>query len=482
MLCSTSARRSDDSADSGETEVGLISLAKRKGPKKRKQTAGSRNGGIVAPASGQSGMNDHLFQRVIEATSPFDALDLLTSVAALQMMPANISRTVRLDVLAHAIATHAVQTDRAKASLDDLRRLCNEEPLASFAITRSEDPPEWHFTEPMEWRGASFVVFPGISDDSVFSFRHLVRALDIPPEFYAQPVFINDATRLISAVLRLSTEVARRSGLGRWTEPRLESNETIIPPSAEERDRLRLAVLFPQTELDELLQAQGGSNVLQPLISAFGVNPPTYNRHNGALLASPLVQHGASYVIGLPGLLLDATRHQVISRAIVAGAIEDLGRRFSDAIWSTVDESLQKLGMTRASRIVPFPEIPNARGAIYQFDTDKYAHAVLITDPFRDYRQDTIFGHWSLEPFQGAIEARVNRATAAAERADGDTVMTLIIVQGAGSEHLSVSNSLSGRHWELDQVPAVGDPTHIVQLGTGHRVSAGEGQRRVALQ
>ena len=81
-------------------------------------------------------MDDHLFQRVIEATSRFDALDLLTAVAALQLMPANISRTVRLDILAHAIATHAVRTDRAKASLDDLRRLCNEDPLASFAITR----------------------------------------------------------------------------------------------------------------------------------------------------------------------------------------------------------------------------------------------------------------------------------------------------------------------------------------------------------
>src|SRR6202171_2751720 len=40
---------------------------------------------------------------------------------------------------------------------------------------------------------------------------------------------------------------------------------------------------------------------------------------------------------------------------------------------------------------------------------------------------------------------------------------------------VSVSNSLSGRDWELDKVPAVGDPTHIVQLGTGDRVSAGEG-------
>lgn len=38
-------------------------------------------------------MNDRLFQRVIEATARFDALDLLTAVAALQMMPANISTT-----------------------------------------------------------------------------------------------------------------------------------------------------------------------------------------------------------------------------------------------------------------------------------------------------------------------------------------------------------------------------------------------------
>ena len=51
-----------------------------------------------------------------------------------------------------------------------------------------------------------------------------------------------------------------------------------------------------------------------------------------------------------------------------------------------------------------------------------------------------------------------------------------------GTGVLSVSNSLSGRHWELNQVPAVGDPTDIVQFGMGHHVSANEGRRRVALQ
>ena len=37
-----------------------------------------------------------------------------------------------------------------------------------------------------------------------------------------------------------------------------------------------------------------------------------------------------------------------------------------------------------------------------------------------------------------------------------------------GRQRLCVSNSWSGRHWERDQGPAVGDRTDIVQLGTGH--------------
>ena len=50
-------------------------------------------------------------------------------------------------------------------------------------------------------------------------------------------------------------------------------------------------------------------------------------------------------------------------------------------------------------------------------------------------------------------------------------------------EHrLSVSNSLSGGDWKLNEVPAMGDPAHMVQIGRDRRVPIGEVLRRVALR
>ena len=44
----------------------------------------------------------------------------------------------------------------------------------------------------------------------------------------------------------------------------------------------------------------------------------------------------------------------------------------------------------------------------------------------------------------------------------------------ASKHRLSVSNSSSGRRWKLDHAPAVGDPTHMVEFGTGRRAFARE--------
>jgi integrase-like protein len=52
---------------------------------------------------------------------------------------------------------------------------------------------------------------------------------------------------------------------------------------------------------------------------------------------------------------------------------------------------------------------------------------------------------------------------------------------GAVRGSAACSSSTTARPRSLS-VPAVGDPTHVVQLGAGDRVAAGERQRRVAFQ
>jgi hypothetical protein len=43
-----------------------------------------------------------------------------------------------------------------------------------------------------------------------------------------------------------------------------------------------------------------------------------------------------------------------------------------------------------------------------------------------------------------------------------------------------VSNSSSCSDWELDEAPAVGDPPHMAEIGSGDRASIGEHQWRIA--
>ena len=54
--------------------------------------------------------------------------------------------------------------------------------------------------------------------------------------------------------------------------------------------------------------------------------------------------------------------------------------------------------------------------------------------------------------------------------------------QKGAQSNLSVSNSLSGGDWELDEIFAMGDPAHVVQISRDRRVPTGEGQRGVARQ
>ena len=270
-------------------------------------------------------MDDDLFRKIIAAVRPFDAWDLLVSVAALQLIPANVSSTVRLEVLTHAIATHQVERTRKKAHGGALQRLTNNDPLADFSIVRREDPPEWHFTEPLVWRGSHVSYFLGFAT-TPYSLstsnprrRHRAGILSAFRASFRNPP--NDRGDPSSQFGNRAT--GRTKSL---EECRLSRRQTRAP-AMQELERLRRCVLFDRTELDQLLPDLGGSAALASFTTECGSVQPSYDQHTGTLLAKPIVREGDAYVVALPGRLLEAARHQILSIASVAGAIHDIGER-----------------------------------------------------------------------------------------------------------------------------------------------------------
>ena len=76
-----------------------------------------------------------------------------------------------------------------------------------------------------------------------------------------------------------------------------------------------------------------------------------------------------------------------------------------------------------------------------------------------------------------AVEARDAAGTAQVTVTDGTGQFTFSGLTPGTYDvtfTLSVSNSSSGRRWKLDHAPAVGDPTHMVEFGTGRRAFARE--------
>ena len=232
----------------------------------------------------------------------FDLVDLLRSVAALQLLPENISKTIRLETLAHAVVGQAPSVRHSKlASVEQLQELCNRGSVADFDVTKYEDPPEAHFVEPLLWRNCDYLVFPGIADDSSFILLHLARALDVLPEFFPGHRFLAESGAMLTAVLRLGNELARGASLRRWAEPRLGPREATVVPSGDRLRELKSIVSFTAEGIADLLAPCGGVESISRLITDFGTAVTSTKIRSSSLVARPIVRFEDQFVVALPG-------------------------------------------------------------------------------------------------------------------------------------------------------------------------------------
>jgi len=392
------------------------------------------------------GIKQNPLTKLVKALSAYDPADLLAAVAGLQLMPENADRAVRFEVLAHAVASIKGFGSKPSVNLKQLEKICNNSPELMPFIWM-EDPLANPFTEAFTFYGGSYIVFPGIAEESTFIWRQLTNAIFLHPEPFPDYQFARIAHQLFLAVLVLSNEIARRAGLERGVEPITAPGDNVVIPAVQRLAKLKKAVSFSWSELSNLLGIRGTSfSILEQLILPLGtVSLANYQIDNGELLARPIVQTADGFVVAIPGMLLSSARNELIRLALERGVKDELVERYSDAVWRTVVDSMDYIDNHLTPVPLPnAPNIPHFQEAIFGFDVDKAVYVALLTDSLDEYDVREPFGEWSLDGIATQLEVRIQEICeyAFTTLTGINEVLFLLVVQSFGRWRILGFNQL----------------------------------------
>ncbi len=255
------------------------------------------------------------------------------------------------------------------------------------------------------------IVIPGRVDESAFILRHLAAAVAAAPATYPVPDFVSQAQMLLAAVLALSTEIARRAGLGRGIMPIfLGRDADVVVPDSQRLAQLKQAVSFGRGDLESFLAERHlPLSALDRLTATLGsVSIADYQINHGDLQTRPIVRAGDQFIVALPGMLLVAARHELIRLAFEYGVEGELAQQYHAAVWHSVVRSLGYLGNIPFARLEAVgPTIRGCQHALFHLDTDKLLCAVLATDALEEYPLDQAFGMWPFEQMKAGIATQL---------------------------------------------------------------------------
>lgn len=392
----------------------------------------------------------HPVTKLVKTLEAFDPADLLAAVAGLQLMPENADRTVRLEFIAHAVASVNSKGfgTKPKVKLKQIEKICKCDSSDIEQIVWMEDPFNNSFTEAFTFHGGSYIVFPGIAEEPTFILRHLAAAILIKFEQFTNLQFKAEAQNVLLMILALSNEIAKRAGLDRGVKPISAPSGNVFIPNDERLAKLKQAVSFNRSDLISLLADHGVDfysieNLVLPLGNVLIDN---YQINKGELLVRPIVQIGDKYIVASPSLLLTAARNELIRLAIEYEVKDELAESYSVAVRNTVIESLGYVDNQITSVPAPNPpDIPYFFDAFFSFDTDKAAYVALVTDSLAEYNPEEPFGYWHLDDIGVTLEARIKEIQdyVFTNLRGVNEVLFLLVIQGIGRSQMLAFNKPS---------------------------------------
>ncbi|HUU21981.1 MAG TPA: hypothetical protein VM389_05540, partial [Phycisphaerae bacterium] len=312
-------------------------------------------------------------EKVFSRLCRYDPVDLLATIGALQLVPENAERAVRLQAYAHVVTCSRVEGNRPAISYDELRHLFDDDPIGAM-FGYLEDPVEHLFTHEVTFVGGGHIVFPGINASAPFVLSNLCKALFFHPAGFPDARFAAWAQGFIKFMLAVSDRIARQAGLSRGIEPRSKPSTPVLVPDRDGLRRLKQSVRFVATDLSARLRRLDlPASTLNQVCARMGdakLDPQMIAQ--SPLACRPMVRIADQVICAVPGAIVSTITRETLRLGLEAGLGKDLCRTYSDAVWNTVLESLALLGHAP----VPAPRLPalglpEGREGLFTLDSDK---------------------------------------------------------------------------------------------------------------
>lgn len=340
----------------------------------------------------------------------FHTLDLIASLSALSINPANHGKNCRLDYLIlEALATTSVST----------RGITSEELFsmltAHFPHFYLEDPPENLFTENIIFATGNNTAYGGNFEQGGFTLNNLIKVVNyyrdsLPHEFVK---VVMDSYHLL---LLLSGSIASRVGHKRnMTGGYRESPSEIQIP--DKFEKFKNALWFDLEWInDYCLKLHIDSEVLKYFtIQKSDIKLDEIrieNMESNPVLTKVLLKLEDGFLVIAPVNIISALVHFTWVQAETFGCKKEVTNLFHKTIWSELEFYFRKIGFKRVDFTFDYSQNLPIKYLVYQFDSDKLAFLSVSYDECDQYDKST---PCHSDPMLNLSKARDDRKSALEE-------------------------------------------------------------------
>lgn len=319
-------------------------------------------------------------------------------------------------------------------SASKFKRILHTSPVADDQTIGDEDPSEEPFVEVVTFFGGSYRVLPGFATGSARTVQFLLSAA-FNSEVNLSGSTSNEIHNLALGLLRLSEELCRRSSLDRWVAPQSKGNEVLIP-SAVDLARLQQCVTFSHAEFSEIVGSTFAP-ALERVIRQPGGSLSS-GRTDPIVATSPILEIERALVVLSPPRILTALRHAIIAICIEAGEETALASNFHRVVVDKAGRSLRSTGFRSTTQLGGSAPRDNLSETFLEFDRDKVAHLVVLTDALNGYDMSDPFSEWSVAGELELVESRVREISASLREGGPQDrgVLHVLVVEGVGRWHV----------------------------------------------